>query len=69
MMRHVIFFDFIDEFICDGKYCDSNCCGNWSIEIDKYALVKYRCINDKKLREQIKRICFIIMNRKSIIFC
>ncbi len=68
MMRHVIFFDFIDEFICDGKYCDSSCCGNWGIEIDKYALAKYRGINDKKLREKIKKNMFYNHDQKKHYF-
>ena len=47
-------FDFIADFVCDGSYCNSRCCREWRIDIDKSTWNKYRTLKDKNLRAEIK---------------
>ncbi len=58
-------FDFINGFACDGSYCDSYCCRNWGIEIDRATIAKYRNLKDKELREKLdKKISYSSERKK-----
>ena len=48
-------FDFVNDFSCDGSYCDSHCCRNWGIEIDKATIAKYRNLKDKELKKELDK--------------
>ena len=48
-------FDFVNDFSCDGSYCDSHCCRNWGIEIDKATIAKYRNLKDRELKKELDK--------------
>lgn len=65
---NIISFDFVKDFICDGSYCDSKCCGDWGIEIDNVTLMKYRNIQDKKIKKELKEKCVYLADTKKHVF-
>lgn len=52
--QHIYKFDFLNNFMCDGKYCESRCCRDWDVEIDRVTLAKYRNLEDKRLQKRNK---------------
>ncbi|WP_303814506.1 flagellin lysine-N-methylase [Selenomonas ruminantium] len=61
-------FDFIDDFVCDGFYCNSRCCREWRIDIDKSTWKRYKKLKDKTLRVEIKAKTKYLENMRSYAF-
>ena len=58
-------FNFVNDFVCDGSYCDSYCCRKWGIEIDRATIAKYRNLKDKELRKELdKKITYLPERKK-----
>ena len=52
---NIIKFDFVNDFVCDGSYCESHCCRNWGIEIDKATIAKYRHLKNKEIKKELDK--------------
>ena len=64
----IVKFDFVNDFICDGNYCESHCCRNWGIEIDRAAIAKYRNLKDNEFKNELDKKIIYSSERKKHIF-
>lgn len=46
-------FKYVKQFHCDGNKCNTKCCKNWVVDIDKNTYKKYLKIKDIKIRDRI----------------
>jgi len=46
---------YMHQFQCTGSACEDTCCAGWNITIEKEAYKKYQKIQDKELKEEIKK--------------
>lgn len=47
--NNVLYPAYAQDFSCIGSACEDNCCGGWSISIDKATYMKYRQVKDPQL--------------------
>ena len=46
-------FSFVKDFVCDGRFCNSQCCSGWRVEVDGQHRHKLLDIKNKELRKEI----------------
>ena len=55
-MVKMVMPDYFEKFRCTGAVCESNCCKNWRIDLEKSWCEKMNTVSNSDLQEKMQKI-------------